>query len=76
MGRPEAEMSPGDNDGENLVHRCVEKKCFEKVACRQRGNEDSTAALTKGAAGYWRSVFTACVTGAATNRSRATCSWS
>jgi hypothetical protein len=61
MGRPEEEgMRPGDNDVENLVRRCVERKRFEKVACRQRGDEDSTAALTKGVAGYWRSVFTAC----------------
>ena len=49
-----------ENYGENLVRRCVEKKRFEKVACRQRGDEDSTAALTKGVAGCWQNVFTAC----------------
>jgi hypothetical protein len=46
-GAPKQEMRLGDNDVENLVRRCVERKRFEKVARCQRGDEDSAAALGK-----------------------------
>jgi hypothetical protein len=59
---PEEEMGRlfrflGASDDEGVVRRCVEKVRFEKVARRQRGDEDSAAVLRKGVAGDWRSVF-------------------
>jgi Sulfotransferase family len=63
LERPEEEMGRlfcflGASDDEGVVRRSVEKVRFEKVARRQRGDEDSTAVLRKGVSGDWRSVFT------------------
>jgi Sulfotransferase family len=44
--------------GDPIIERCIRASNFERVASRQRGEEDSDSFFRKGVSGDWRNFFT------------------